>query len=168
MALYIHIYIYRATGMVENFGFRVIYIYIYLFIYIYIKNVNKITISNIESTVDIYKTTSKNSMYIKCKVLLAKDSAKLVGYSKLRGIKIRKLPTDIVAPMVRASARQTEVLGSDPSECYIFNCSVWFFLLCYTSSVLDGTSNFDLGMHNSIMFILRKKKIKMKLYIYIY
>ena len=40
-------------------------------------------------------------------------------YLKFRRINIRELTTDTEDQFVRASARQAEVLGSNPSECLI-------------------------------------------------
>ena len=70
--------------------------------------------------------------------------------------------------MGRASARQAEDLGSNPSECHIF-----YLLCCVLSSRLPlrsvGRSNFEKGLHNLITLIKKRRKliIKMKLLYYI-
>ena len=84
-------------------------------------------------------------------------------------LKIRKLPNVTVAQMVRAFARQADVLGSNPSECHILN-----FFRHVLSSMLSwrivGRSNIVCGLHNLIMLIRKRNKNKSKvtLYIYIY
>ena len=69
--------------------------------------------------------------------------------------------------MGRALARQSEDLGSNPSECQIFN-----LFRCVLSSLLPlrsiGSSSFDKGLHNLITLIQKRHKIiiKMKLLYY--
>ena len=72
--------------------------------------------------------------------------------------------------MGKASARQTEDLGSNPSECQIFH-----LFRCVLSSLLPlrsvGRSNFDKGLHNLITLIKKRHNDINEvaiLYIYIY
>ena len=67
--------------------------------------------------------------------------------------------------MCKASARQAEDLGSNPSECHIFDVLSSLLLL---RSV--GRSNFDKDLHNLITLIQKRHKImiEMKLLYHIY
>ena len=65
--------------------------------------------------------------------------------------------------MGRASARQVEDLGSNPSESQIFH-----LFRCVLSSLLPlrsvGRSNFDKGLHNLITLIKKRHQIIILLY----
>ena len=65
---------------------------------------------------------------------------------KPRKIKIRRFPIGTVAQLERASARLTEVLGSNPIECHMF-----YLLRHVFSPVLPWRSvemsNFYWGLH---------------------
>ena len=82
---------------------------------------------------------------------------------KLIGIKIRVLPTDTRSFVGKASARQAEDLGSNPSE-----CQICYLFCCVLSSLLPlrsvGRSNFDNGLHNLITLIQKRHKIMIMLY----
>ena len=64
--------------------------------------------------------------------------------------------------MGKASARQAEDLGSNPSECQIFN-----LFRCVLSSLLPlrsvGRSNFDKVLHNLITLIQKRHKIMIEM-----
>ena len=65
--------------------------------------------------------------------------------------------------MGKASARQAEDLGSNPSECQIFHV-----FRCVLSSLLHlrsvGRSNVDKGLHNLITLIKKRRQIMILLY----
>ena len=80
------------------------------------------------------------------------------------GINIRVLPTGTRSLVGKASARQAEDLGSNPSECQIF----FHLFRCVLSSLLPlrsvGRSNFDKGLHNLITLIQKRHEIVIMLY----
>ena len=82
---------------------------------------------------------------------------------KLIRIKIRVLPTGTRSLVGRASARQAEDLGSNHSECLIFQ-----LFRCVLSSLLPlrcvGRSNFDKGLYNLITLIKKRHHLIILLY----
>ena len=81
----------------------------------------------------------------------------MVGDLKLKGTKIRELPTGTVGQLVRASAQQAEVLGLNPSKCQIGR-----LFRHVLSSVIPwrsiGRSNFNSGLHNLMMLNQKRQK----------
>ena len=67
----------------------------------------------------------------------------------------------------KASARQAEDLGSNPSECQIFH-----LFRCVRSSLLPlrtvERSNFDWGLHKLITLIQKRHRLMIELLCYIY